>query len=114
MDCHLRKNRNKAKGLLKTSGELQRSTEQNFFSLSAPVYDRVIDPFTDMSIQSANLTLKEEEVFCELQSGETLKIKVINLPLDKFYRFVKEDPLCQKKALSIFKQFSLPVLLIYN
>ena len=102
------------KAYWKTSGELQRSTEENSLFLSTPIYNRVIDPFTDTSVQSANLTLKEEEIFCELQSGQTLKIRVINLSLDKFYRSVKEDPLCQKKALSIFMQFFLPVLLIYN
>ena len=86
----------------KTSGELQRSTEENSFFLSTPIYDRVIDPFTDTYVQSGkaqgdgmgrlggrrvqdgehviffkyliNKKKKEEEIFCELQSGQTLKI----------------------------------------
>ena len=64
----------------------------------------MIDPFTVISVQPENLTLKEEEVFCELQSDQTLKI-IINLPLDKFYISVKEDPSCQKKALNILMRF---------
>ena len=82
--------------------ENYREALNRIVSSSQRQYMTVIDPFTDTSVQSAYLTLKEEKVFCELQSGQTLKIRVINLSLDKFYRSVKEDPLCQKKALSIF------------
>jgi hypothetical protein len=71
------------------------------------VYDWVREPFSESSAQPENLTLREEEELCELQSDRTLKIRFTNLPLDKFWISVKEEyPSIHRKAMNILLQFS--------
>jgi hypothetical protein len=87
--------------------ELQSKTEQYFPSLSTQVYDRVRGPFSESSGQPENLTLKEDEELCELQSDRTLKMRSAYLPLVRFWISVKEEyPVIHRKAMNIFLTFS--------
>jgi hypothetical protein len=65
----------------------------------------VRDPFSETSAQTENLTLREEEELCELQSDRTLKMRFADLPLDKFWISVKEEyPAIHRKAMNILLQ----------
>jgi hypothetical protein len=70
--------------------ELQNKIEQYFPPLSTQVYKWGRDHFYESSTQPENLTLREEEELCELQSDRTLKMRFTDLPLDKFSIPVKE------------------------
>jgi hypothetical protein len=71
------------------------------------VYDWVRDPFSESSAQPENLTSREEEEFCELQSDCTLRMRFTDLTLDKSWISVKEEyPAMHKKAMNILLQFS--------
>jgi hypothetical protein len=53
------------------------------------------------------LTLSEKEELRELQSDCTLKMRFIDLALDKFWISVKEEyPAIHRKAINILLQFS--------
>jgi hypothetical protein len=72
----------------------------------------VRDPFSESSTQPENLTLREEEELCELQSDRTLKMSFTDLPLDKFWISLKEEyPAIHRKAKNILLQFSTTYIL---
>jgi hypothetical protein len=86
---------------------LQNKIEQYFPSLSLQVYDWVRDPYPETSAQPENLTLREEEELCELQSDCTFKMRFTDLPLDKFCISVKKEyPAIHRKAMNILLLFS--------
>jgi hypothetical protein len=64
--------------------ELQNKLKHYFPSLSTHVHDWVRNPYSESSAQPKNLTLREEEEFCELKNDCTLKIRFTDLSLDKF------------------------------
>ncbi|XP_072909831.1 zinc finger BED domain-containing protein 5-like isoform X6 [Hemitrygon akajei] len=91
--------------------ELQKKIGHYFSSLSTEVYDWMRDPFCESAAQPENLTLREEEELCELQSNRALKMRFTNLPLDKFWISVKEGyPAIHRKAMTILLQFSTSYL----
>jgi hypothetical protein len=55
------------------------------------VYDWVRNPYPVSSAQPENLTLRERNELCELQSDHTLKMKFTDLSLYKFWISVKEE-----------------------
>jgi hypothetical protein len=86
---------------------LQNKTEWDFPSLSTQVYAWVKDPFSKLSAQPDNLTLREDEELCVLQSDCILKMRFTNPPLDKFWFSVKEEyPAIHRKSMNILLQFS--------
>lgn len=98
-----------ASSLIETNlEELCITVEHYFPSLSTQVYDWVRDPYFESFRHPENLSLKEEEELCELQSDRALKIRFTNLSLDKFWNSVKEEhPTIHKKAINILLQFSI-------
>jgi hypothetical protein len=63
----------------------------------------VRNPYSESSAQPENLTLKEEEELCELQSDGTLKLRFTDLSLDKFWISVEEEyPVIHRKAVFDF------------
>ena len=65
------------------------------------------DPYSEFSGHPENLTLKEEEEFCELQSDRTLKMRFTDPSQDKFWISVKEEcPTIHREAINILLQFS--------
>lgn len=86
---------------------LQSKMEYYFPSLSAQIYDWVRNPFSESSVQSENLNLKEQEEICDLQSDRTLRMRFDDVSLDKFWISVKEEyPAIYRKALNVLLQFS--------
>ena len=76
--------------------------------LPTQVYDWVWDPYSESAGHPVNLTLKEEEEFCELQCDRTFKIRFTDLSLDKFWISVKEEyPTIHRKAINILLPFSI-------
>jgi hypothetical protein len=70
------------------------------------VHDWARNPYSESSAQLENLALREEEELCKLKSDRTLKIRFIDLSLDKFWISVKEEyPAIHRKAISILLQF---------
>jgi hypothetical protein len=68
----------------------------------------VRDPFPESSAQPENLTLREEEELCELQSDRTLKMRFTDLTLDTFWISVKEEyPAVHRKEMNILLLFSI-------
>ncbi|PNF16717.1 hypothetical protein B7P43_G05335, partial [Cryptotermes secundus] len=65
--------------------------KNHFPSLSTEVYGWVRNPHSDSSAQPENLTLREDEELCELQSDCTLKMRFTDISLDKFWISVKEE-----------------------
>ncbi|XP_021941809.1 zinc finger BED domain-containing protein 5-like isoform X2 [Zootermopsis nevadensis] len=86
--------------------ELLIKIENYFPSLSTQVYDWVRDPYSESSAHPENLTLREEEELCGLQSDRTLKMRFTDLSLDKFWISVKEYPAIHREAINILLQFS--------
>jgi hypothetical protein len=76
--------------------ELQKKIEHYFSLLSIQVYDWAREIFSE------NLTSREEEELCELQSDHTFKMKFTDLPLDRFWTSVKESILPFVGKQSIF------------
>jgi hypothetical protein len=83
--------------------ELWNKIKHYFPSLSTQVYDWVRNPYSESSAQPENMTLREEEELCELQSDRTLKMRFTDLSLDKFWISEKEEcPAIHRRAINIF------------
>jgi hypothetical protein len=87
--------------------ELRNKIKHYFHFLSTQLYDWVRNPYSESSAEPENLTLREEEELCELQSDRTLKTRFTDLFLDKFWISVEEEyPAIHRKAINILLQFS--------
>jgi hypothetical protein len=62
--------------------EIRNKIKPYFPSLSTHVYDWVGSPYPDSSAQPENLTLREQDELCELQSYRTLWMRFTDLSLD--------------------------------
>jgi hypothetical protein len=70
------------------------------------VHDWLRNPYSESSVQGENLTLREEDELCELQSNRTIKMRFTELSLDKFWISVKEEyRAIHRKAINILQQF---------
>jgi hypothetical protein len=71
------------------------------------VYDCKRNPHSESSAHPENLTLREEEELCELQSDHTLKMRFTDLSLGLFWISVEEEyPAIHGKAIYKLLQFS--------
>jgi hypothetical protein len=71
------------------------------------VYDSLRNLHSESSAQPENLTLKDEEELCELQSVHTFKMKFTDLSLYKLWISVEEEyPAIHGKAIYKLLQFS--------
>jgi hypothetical protein len=55
------------------------------------VYDWERNPYSESSAQPENLTSREEEELCELQSDHTLNMRFTDSSLEKFWISVIEE-----------------------
>jgi hypothetical protein len=63
-------------------------------------------PYSESYVQPENLTLREGEELCELQSDHTLKMGFTDQSLDKFWISVEEECLTiHRKAIYIAADF---------
>jgi hypothetical protein len=70
------------------------------------VYDWVRNLYSESSAKPENLTLREEDKLCELQSDLTLKMGFTGLSLDKFWiSVIEEYPAIHRKAINICCSF---------
>jgi hypothetical protein len=80
--------------------ELRNKIKHYFPSLSTQV---LRNPYSEPSAQSENLTLREGEELCELQSDQTFKMRFT----DKFWISIKEEyHAIHRTAINILLQFS--------
>lgn len=81
-----------------------------FPSLSIELYDWVRNPFSYTSVNIHDLTLKEEQELCDLQSDRSLKMRFDEMSLSKLDIFwisvESEYPTIHRKAMNILLQFS--------
>jgi hypothetical protein len=57
-------------------------------------------PYSESSAHPEDLTLREEEELCELQSDHTLNMRFTDSSLDKFWISVQEEcPAIHRKAI---------------
>jgi hypothetical protein len=68
-----------------------------FPSVSTQVYDWERNPYSESSAQAENLTLREGEELGELQSNRTLKMRFIELSLNKFLDFCERNVSCHSQ-----------------
>jgi hypothetical protein len=86
--------------------ELWNKIKYYFPSLLIHVYGRVMNPYSESSAQPENLTLREKEELCEQQCYCTLKMRVTDLSLDRFWFSMKEGyPAIHRKAIKIAAVF---------
>jgi hypothetical protein len=80
--------------------------KHHFPSLSTQAYDRERNPYPESSAQPENLTLREEEELCELQSDHAVNMRLLT-HLDKFWiSVIEEYPAIHRKAIQTVLQFS--------
>jgi hypothetical protein len=71
------------------------------------MYDWVRNPYSESSAQPEDLTLRDDEEFCKLQSDFMLKMRFTDLSLDKLWiSVIEECPAIHRKAINILLQFS--------
>lgn len=87
--------------------EQRNKIKPHFPSLSTQVYDWVRNPYSESSAQAENLTLREDEELCELQSHRTFRMGLTDPSLDNFWISVKEEyPVIHRKVVNTLLQFS--------
>jgi hypothetical protein len=71
--------------------ELGNTIKHYFPSLATQAYGWMRNLYSESSAQPENLTLREEEELCELQSDRTLKMRFTDLSLGKFWISVNKE-----------------------
>jgi hypothetical protein len=95
-------------GYQQVSSLIENQYENSRIKLSTTIqmYEWVRNPYSESSAQPKNLTFREEEELCELQSDCTLKI-FTDLSLDKIWISVKDEyPAIHRRAINTLPQFS--------
>jgi hypothetical protein len=90
---------------------LEDSMAQYFPHISVEKYDWVRNPYVTSSEPITYLSLEKEEQLAEIQEDRTLRLKYNELPLIRFWMYVKtEYPVIAEEAINILLHFSTTYL----